>query len=395
MGKPDMRIALFSDIHGNRHALEAVLADIEARGGVDRYVIPGDLVAVGPDPIGVLERLAPLDNTHYTRGNTDRLVCGERPPPGEDEIRANPKLLATFLEMERSMAWTQGAVAASGRLDWLSQIPLEHRETLADGTRLLAVHASPGTDEGHGLNPHLSHDELEEAFGGCDADLVFVGHTHWQMEVDLDGTRIVNLGSLSNPQPPDLRAKYVILSADASGHSVELCQIAYDRDAVIAALHDRRHPASELISSGLRGENFPHWFKEGACVIMVDGEGRIAMQLRDDKAGMRGADCWGLFGGFMEPGETPEQTIVRELREELEAALEPARLELMTVQPTPSGIKSHVFAYQLKGELENAVLHEGQRFDFVDRGEIDTGHFQDKTIVPNHFALMERFWNAR
>ena len=164
--------------------------------------------------------------------------------------------------------------------------------------------------------------------------------------------------------------------------------------AAIAALHDHHHPEAELISSGLRGENCPPWFKDGACVIMVDGEGRIAMQLRDDKPGMRGADCWGLFGGFMEAGETPEQTVVRELREELEVELDPSRLALMTVQPTPSGIKSRVFSYQLDGELSSAVLHEGQRYDLVARGEIDAGHFQGKRIVPNQLALMEHFWSA-
>ena len=389
-----MRIAIFSDIHGNLQALEAVLDDIESRGGADRYLIPGDLVAVGPDPVGVLERLGSLDNALFTRGNTDRLVTTEdrSPPPGED-VHADPKLLDAWRENERSIAWTEEAVAASGRLDWLSRIPLEHREILPDGTRLLAVHASPGTDEGHGLRPHLSADELEQAFSRCDADLVFVGHTHWQMEVVVNGARIVNLGSLSNPQPPDLRASYVILSTVESGYEVEPIRVEYDRAATIRALHDRRHPSADFISAQLRGENFPHWFANGACVIIVDEDVRILMQLRDDKPGMRGSDCWGLFGGFMEPGETPEQTVVRELREELEADLDPSGLELMTVQPTPSGIKSRVFLYRLRGELENALLHEGQRYDFIPEDQVEAGRFQGKSIVPNQLALIEQFWS--
>ena len=44
-----MRIALLSDIHGNPIALDAVLKDIEGRGGVDTYWILGDMVALGPD----------------------------------------------------------------------------------------------------------------------------------------------------------------------------------------------------------------------------------------------------------------------------------------------------------------------------------------------------------
>ena len=47
-----------SDIHGNPIALDAVLADIEATGGVDEHWVLGDIVALGHDPVGVLERLA-------------------------------------------------------------------------------------------------------------------------------------------------------------------------------------------------------------------------------------------------------------------------------------------------------------------------------------------------
>jgi predicted phosphodiesterase len=53
-----MRVAVFSDIHGNTIALDAVLADITARGGADAYWVLGDLVAIGAQPVQTLERLA-------------------------------------------------------------------------------------------------------------------------------------------------------------------------------------------------------------------------------------------------------------------------------------------------------------------------------------------------
>ena len=55
-----MRIALLSDIHGNPLALDAVLADIEAQGGVDTYWLLGDFSSLGYDPVGVLERVTKL-----------------------------------------------------------------------------------------------------------------------------------------------------------------------------------------------------------------------------------------------------------------------------------------------------------------------------------------------
>jgi len=75
-----MRLALLSDVHGNSIALDAVLADVDARGGADEYLVLGDLVALGHDPLGVLRRLRALPNVAFTRGNTDRyVVTGERP----------------------------------------------------------------------------------------------------------------------------------------------------------------------------------------------------------------------------------------------------------------------------------------------------------------------------
>src|SRR5262245_26471365 len=142
-----MNIALLSDIHGNSSALDAVLADIHARGGVDGYWVLGDLVALGHDPVGVLERLAALPNVQYVRGNTDRYVAvGDRPPPTLADVAADPRLLATLVEIAGTFAWTQGALTAAGWLDWLERLPLELHVALPDGTQVLGVHASPGRD---------------------------------------------------------------------------------------------------------------------------------------------------------------------------------------------------------------------------------------------------------
>ncbi len=77
-----MRLALFSDVHGNPVALDAVLADIAAQGQVDAFLVLGDVAAIGYDPVAVIERLVALPNVHFVRGNTDRYTTsGERPPP--------------------------------------------------------------------------------------------------------------------------------------------------------------------------------------------------------------------------------------------------------------------------------------------------------------------------
>ena len=52
-----MRLAVLSDIHGNHLALQAVLADIKAKGGADLTWVLGDLVAFCPEPVACIETI--------------------------------------------------------------------------------------------------------------------------------------------------------------------------------------------------------------------------------------------------------------------------------------------------------------------------------------------------
>jgi Icc-related predicted phosphoesterase len=147
-----MRVALFSDIHGNRIALDAVVGDAR-RFGVDAFCAVGDLAAIGPEPVLVLEALAELENIAVVRGNTDRyIVTGEGPPPTLEQAQKDPALIDLHARVRASFAWTRGFVSAAGWLDWLGNLPIEATIPLEDGARLLAVHASPGSDDGEGVH---------------------------------------------------------------------------------------------------------------------------------------------------------------------------------------------------------------------------------------------------
>ena len=253
-----MRIAIFSDIHGNSIALDAVLADIQSQGGVDEYWILGDLVAIGHDPIGVVERLTKLPNAHFIRGNTDRYVTSDQPPQElVDEVKKDTRQLPQLIIVTRSMNWTRGAISVSGYFDWLAGLPLDRRFTLPDGARVLCVHASPGTDEGRGMNPWMTTDELGELFKDCEADLVFVGHTHQAQDRTVNNLRLINPSSVINPIAPDLRAGYVLLTADSKSYTLEQRRVDYDHEAVVEAMQNIKHPATDLVTQHMRGQKQP------------------------------------------------------------------------------------------------------------------------------------------
>ncbi len=249
-----MRIALLSDIHGNIIALDAVLADCRSL-GVEQFWFLGDYAAIGPEPSSVLERITALSNAAFTRGNTDRyVVTGELPPPDLATIQNNPALVPTYADVVASFAWTRGFVTATGWFDWLARLPLEFRFTLPDGTRILAVHAAPGEDDGDGVHPGTSNAELSALIAGCNADVVFVAHTHEAMIRRVANVLVVNLGSVSNPRSGDLRASYVLLELTDSGVELDHRRVAYDQKAFSDRVLRSNHPAADFILSHQRGE---------------------------------------------------------------------------------------------------------------------------------------------
>jgi len=262
-----MRLAILSDIHGNPLALDAVLADIQSQGEVDAYWVLGDFAALGYDPVTPLEQITALPHASFTRGNTDRYVVTEDLPVPPDKALQDPTLLPEVIEAVRSFSWTRGYLSAAGWLDWLTNLPLEVRLTLPDGTRLLGVHASPGRDDGPGFQPRHSDDQLEQRLAGCEADLVIVGHTHVPLDRQVGSIHVINLGSISNPVTPGLQATYVLLDADEHGYRIQLRRVDYDREAVIKAIEYSRHPTPSFLTGFMRGKRVassdPGFFQAG------------------------------------------------------------------------------------------------------------------------------------
>jgi diadenosine tetraphosphatase ApaH/serine/threonine PP2A family protein phosphatase len=232
-----------------------------------RDFVLGDFAALGYDPVTPLEKITALPHASFTRGNTDRyVVTGDLPVPPEKALQ-DPSLLPEVIEGVRSFSWTRGYLSAAGWLDWLMNLPLEVRLTLPDGTLLLGVHASPGRDDGPGLQPKHSDDQLEQRLAGCEADLVIVGHTHVPLDRWVGRKHVINLGSISNPVTSGLLATYVLLDADKHGYNIQLRRVDYDREAVIKAIEQSHHPTPSFLIGFMRGERVlpsdPGFFEAG------------------------------------------------------------------------------------------------------------------------------------
>ena len=245
-----MRVAVFSDVHGNKSALEAVLRAAKAE-SVDTYWCLGDVVAHGPRPAEVVALLRRLRGLVCVRGNTDRYVLtgdvsGMMPPIDNPK---SPEQFRILGDARRSFAWTRGCLVGSGDVEWLASLPSEHRVVLPDGVRVLLVHASPGRDDGPGLSLDEPDDVLAtRGFTGRTADLVLVGHTHVPGERRLAGCHAVNPGSVSLPPVSDDEARWLLMDASASGYSIEHRAEGYDLMRTVEDLSLQRHPSAEWLS---------------------------------------------------------------------------------------------------------------------------------------------------
>ncbi|MGH2370643.1 MAG: metallophosphoesterase family protein [Chloroflexota bacterium] len=230
----------------------------------------GDLAAGGYDPSGVVERLAAISNARFVRGNTERSLAEGEPGPSLSKLREDAKEAARLIGSAAMFAWTHGHLVGRGQLAWLAALPLEQRLTLPDGTRLLAAHAAPGSDgsDERWITPAQSDDELRVLLEGCEADLVCVGHSHWPLDRRVpsgrDGVRVVNVGSVSNPWAPDLRASYSLLDAGQDGYRLEHHRVAYDLASVLDALRRSGHPTAEALAEHFRGQRHPPWLRAAA-----------------------------------------------------------------------------------------------------------------------------------
>lgn len=238
-------LAILADIHGNRIALQAVLNDLERRGGADHMIVLGDLAVFGPDPGGVLTLLQAHEPIFHVCGNTDRYLVEERYPtiPGDESWRS--QVLASF-------PWTASQLGQAG-LNFLAQLLRRQFLNFTEEHPLLAVHGSPRSDE-ENIDPDTPEVELKRMLrDGLAYNLLLCAHTHVPLDRIVAEKRVVNVGSVGLPFDGDPRASYALIHLVPGGeYRVEFRRVAYEVEAVVNELVAVAHPAAEVQAYNLR-----------------------------------------------------------------------------------------------------------------------------------------------
>ncbi len=227
-----MKLAIISDLHSNREALEAVFADIRRRGVTD-LVCLGDVIGYGPDP----EFCVDLVRGHARwclMGNHDEALF-------RDASDFNPHARGAIAFTKRRMQprwWSSSEKRA--RWKWLKNLPLKHSEG-----RFLFVHGSPRDPVREyvlSTDGILNPDKLRAIFEAFDGVGV-AGHTHQPglhdenlrfraldgageltLPLEPDKRYFINVGSTGQPRDGDNRACYAVLE----DHQVTWHRVEYD-----------------------------------------------------------------------------------------------------------------------------------------------------------------------
>ncbi|MFB6307925.1 MAG: metallophosphoesterase [Haloarculaceae archaeon] len=223
-----MNVGVVSDLHGNRIALDAVLADMPP---VDALVCAGDVVGYNPwhaDCVAAMRDGSAVE----------RVVEGQSPTgPEVPTVMGNhDRAVAT------DSAFRFNSMAAAGvdharerlsseQLDWLAGLPDER--TVLDG-RVKLVHGHPD-DPDHYTYPAEFGPEMLD-----DEDVLVMGHTHVQHHEVYEEGIVCNPGSVGQPRDGDPAAAYAVVDLDDL--SVDQYRVEYDIDAVIEAVEDAGLP---------------------------------------------------------------------------------------------------------------------------------------------------------
>ncbi|MDB4897834.1 MAG: phosphodiesterase, family [Firmicutes bacterium] len=237
-----MKLAVFSDIHGNIQGLHAVLKDSETR-GADIVWCGGDLVGYGANPGEVVEEIQrrgiPTIMGNYDDGiGYFRIACGCDYPDD-----------AAMERGQRSIAWTKANTSEEHKR-YLRNLPYKLQREI-EGHQVVLVHASPDV-----LNEYLFADVDDAVFAkhlaSTRADVLIFGHTHKPFHKVLGGKHLVNSGSTGKPKHGNPNATYVMLDITSAGVKVEIIEVPYDFEAAARAVEatDLPHEFGQMLRVG-------------------------------------------------------------------------------------------------------------------------------------------------
>lgn len=243
-----MKIAIISDIHGNKLAFDEVLKDIKEN-ECDKIFCLGDIAMAGYDPNYTIEKCIELQsrlglNFEIIQGNTDKLLSSYSDITFE-KVKSKSSPMAHALISDKTLIKKEN-------LEYLKKLPESKMVTVVykkRSLRIQLVHGSPRRQD-ENITPFLTMDEVENIVERSYADIIFCGHTHIPCGYMLNsGKQVVNVGSVGRSMIPSKIPVYAILKINDNGtFEIEHKFISYDNVKVSKLIAKRGFPEADKLA---------------------------------------------------------------------------------------------------------------------------------------------------
>lgn len=227
-----MRIAFVSDVHGNLHALEAVLMDLQVAGPFDRIVGGGDYTVGGAFPKESLNRVRNL-GWDYVRGNADEETV-EQATGGRIPVHNRPAGMELDAQTIETVNWGVARLSPDD-IAFLSGLEIQWTIEGPSGQRLVYVHATPDSTW-PGYPPDVDESVFLPMFEQTGADVLLHGHIHHAYLRDVSAGRLGCVGSVGLPFDGDPRPCYLVAEDSGSGWTLEHRRVSYNNQRYADAL---------------------------------------------------------------------------------------------------------------------------------------------------------------
>lgn len=245
-----MKIAVISDIHGNMHALEAVLEDIKKE-NCEKIFCLGDLAMAGPEPvkaIALIKKLYDGGKLELIQGNTDEMIANYE--QFGEKVKAAFPIMGNALENDVK-------IIPVHLKEFLKNLPKQKKLTI-EGIKVLLVHGSPRKND-ENILPDLPLVQVEEMVAGIDADLILCGHTHIPCGYQTTSKQtIVNDGSVGRPFTPIPQACYALVDFSDGAFEVKHKFLNYDIEKASEILAQRDFEGADKLAKILIRPEFRH-----------------------------------------------------------------------------------------------------------------------------------------
>lgn len=242
-----IKIAVISDIHGNKLSLEEVLKDAKNQGCTKIFCL-GDVTLAGPQPLETTDFVMQQDWT-IIQGNTDMYI-------GNYSEKVFALIQEKFPVMANAMA-DDVNILKEKHLNWLKSLPAS-LEITVEGVKIMLVHGSVRAND-ENIYPNMSIEKIEEMLAGTDADLILCGHTHIPCGYQTRNNQtLINVGSVGRPMTEDAIPCYAVISVNGEEFSAEHRFVKYDNKKAAKMLMNRGFEGAESLSKLLISPNSRH-----------------------------------------------------------------------------------------------------------------------------------------